>query len=113
MPDNYDPIALAQQYIREHLSESLTIDKVARHVRLSRTQFIKRFRQETAETFNAYLTRCRLEQARNMLENTDLTIRFISEFLGYGSDVHFYRLFLKHEGLTPSAYRERYQNSGR
>lgn len=110
---NYDPIAWAQQYIREHLAEQLTIELVAREVRLSRTQFVKRFRLETGETFNGYVTRCRLEQAKHMLEDTTLTIRFISENLGYNSDVHFYRLFLKHEGFTPSAYRAQFQNSGR
>lgn len=110
---NYDPIAWAKQYIREHLSEQLTIEKVARQARLSRTQFVKRFRQETGETFNGYVTRCRLERAKNMLQNTTLTVRFISGSLGYRSEVHFYRLFLKHEGDTPSAYRARYQNRGR
>jgi len=110
---NYDPIAWAQQYIREHLAEQLTIELVAQEVRLSRTQFVKRFRLETGETFNGYVTRCRLEQAKHMLEDTTLTIRFISENLGYNSDVHFYRLFLKHEGFTPSAYLAQFQNSGR
>lgn len=101
----YDPIQEAQQYIRDHLHEPLTQEKVARQVRLARTQFIRRFREETGQTFNQFVTLCRMQQAQVLLENTDFPLTKIYEFLGYRSFAHFNKTFRNHTGMLPSAYR--------
>jgi AraC-like DNA-binding protein/mannose-6-phosphate isomerase-like protein (cupin superfamily) len=102
---SYNPIPHAQQYIRDHLHEHLTQESVAKRVRLSRTQFIKQFRNETGETFNQFVTRCRMEQAKIMLANTDFPVHFVALSVGYKSDVHFHQRFQKWEGMLPSVYR--------
>lgn len=107
----YDPIREAQKYIRENLHERLTLEKVAQKVRLSRTQFVKKFRQETGETFNGFVTRCRLEKARELLVSSDYPMQFIRKSLGLGSEVQFYRVFQKYENCSPTAYRKANKNS--
>jgi len=103
--DNYEPIPRAQQYIREHLDEQLTQDKIARLVRLSRTQFIRRFREETGQTFNKFVTACRLEQAKVLLQETDFTIHFIGKSLGFKSPAYLNTLFQKNMGMLPTEFR--------
>jgi AraC-like DNA-binding protein len=102
------PIYQAQQYIQTHLLDSLTQDNVARRVQLSRTQFIRLFHEETGQTFNQYVTQCRLEQAKAMLENTDFPLTFICNATGYHSTRYFNTVFSKHVGMLPSAYRQQY-----
>lgn len=102
----YPPIARAQQYIREHLYEKLTIEQVARIVYLSRAQFAKRFHSETGQTFNEFVTQCRLEQAVIMLKETDFTLTYICRVLGYRSPTYFHGLFLKHYKVSPLEFRK-------
>lgn len=99
------PIARAQQYVREHLHESLTQETMARLVRLSRTQFIRRFREETGQTFNQFVTQCRIEQAGVLLRQTDFPLTYIHQAVGYQSAAHFNVVFRKHTGVSPAAFR--------
>jgi AraC-like DNA-binding protein len=102
--DEADPIKRAQSYVREHLGEALTIERVARHCYMSRSQFAKMFRAETGETFNTFLTSCRLEEAKLRLTTTTAQIAGLSRHVGL-KPRHFNQLFLRHTGLTPGAYR--------
>lgn len=102
---DYAPISSAQQYIRQHLDENLTQDKVAQLVRLSRTQFIRRFREETGHTFNQFVTACRLEQAKVLLQETEFTIDFIRQSVGFKSPGYLNLLFRKEVGMLPSEFR--------
>jgi AraC-like DNA-binding protein len=103
--NEYTSIPAAQQYIREHLGENLTQDKVAQVARLSRTQFIRRFREETGQTFNQFVTACRLEQAKVLLRETEFTVNFIGESVGFKSPGYLNLLFQKETGMLPSKYR--------
>jgi AraC-like DNA-binding protein len=109
----YPPIARAQQYIREHLYEKLTIEQVARIVYLSRAQFAKRFHSETGQTFTEFVTQCRLEQAVIMLKETDFTLTYICRVLGYRSPTYFNGLFVKHYNTSPLAYRKAHHGTQR
>lgn len=103
--DRDTPILRAQQYVREHLNEELTQDNIARRVYLSRTQFIRRFRVETGQSFNEFVTQCRMEQAKNLLLQTDFPLTFIHLSVGYKSPTYFNAVFRKHAGMLPSQYR--------
>jgi len=103
--NQHDPIHSARQYIREHLGEQLTQESIAQIARLSRTQFIRRFREETGQTFNQFVTACRIEQAKVLLTETDFTLRFISESLGLKSPTYLNTLFRKQEGMRPAEFR--------
>lgn len=101
----YNSIDEAQKYIRSNLHEHLTQDSVARAVRLSRTQFIRRFREETGQTFNQYVTGCRIERAKVLLRTTNFPLTFVYGSLGYKSSTHFNALFRKSTGKLPKEYR--------
>jgi AraC-like DNA-binding protein len=100
-----DPIARAQQYMREHLHLKLTLENVAREVHLSRAQFARRFHQQSGQTFTAFLTQCRLEQAAVILRETDFTLVYICRVLGYRSPTYFHNLFQRHTKMAPLEFR--------
>jgi AraC-like DNA-binding protein len=99
-----DPIARALAYINSHLQESLSIDRVAAHVFVSRAYFTRQFRHATGKTFIEYVTERRMEEAKVLLQDTNWSIEKISAFVGVTS-AHLRSLFLQNHGLTPGAYR--------
>ncbi len=100
-----DPIMQAQEYIRSHLSQPLTIEGVAHKVLMSRAQFTKRFRQETGKTFMEFLLECRLEHAKTLLKESDWTASFVSEHSGFKSYSYFGKFFRAQTGMTPGEFR--------
>jgi len=105
--EKYDPIEEAQQYIRENLSKHLTQESVACEVYLSRTQFIRRFHESTGQTFNQFVASCRLEQAKVLLEQSNFTLEYIRQAIGFKSSTYFNTFFQKNEGMLPSEYRKK------
>lgn len=100
-----DPIKRAQAYVKQHISEQLTIDHVARYCYMSRSQFAKVFRTETGETFNQFLTNCRLEEAKLRLTTTTAQVAGIARHVGL-KPRHFNELIREHTGMTPGMYRK-------
>jgi AraC-like DNA-binding protein len=104
--DNRTPISKALEYIQNHLNRPLSIDLVARWVGLSRTVFIRNFRDETNESFKEYLTRLRLEQAKVLLRQTTLPVDHISDRVGLSSG-QLRNLFHEKCQCTPKEFRLR------
>ena len=105
--DNYDPIERAQEYIQANLSRSLTIDKVAYAIHMSRSQFTRRFHAQTGQTFTEYVIARRLEQAQLFLCESSWSVEQITEFIGFRSASYFHSLFHRTFGMTPIEYRQR------
>jgi AraC-like DNA-binding protein len=102
-----DPIKRAQNYIRQNLGDHLTLERVARYCYMSRSQFARKFHEETGETFTVFLTRCRLDEAKMRLETSSAQIAGISRHVGL-KPRHFAQIFQQSTGLTPSEYRRRH-----
>ncbi|MDF2925090.1 MAG: hypothetical protein K0R57_4004 [Paenibacillaceae bacterium] len=99
-------ITLAKQHIQEHLIEDLTLQQVAELIYLNPVYFSRLFKQETGVTFSDYLISCRMEKAAELLKNSHLKIYSIAQSVGYKDIRHFYKVFKKHTGHTPTEYRE-------
>ncbi len=104
LEDRADPVGRAQEYIRSHLNQTLTIDQVARLTYLSRSQFTRRFREETGRTFNEFVTDRRLEEARYLLRTTDWNIEQICKAIGMKSS-RLRSLFRQNLEASPSLFR--------
>ena len=63
-PREQDPMMRAEEFIQTHLGDDLTIDKVAKHLYMSRAYFTRQFRVHTGKTFVEYLTQFRLKEAK-------------------------------------------------
>jgi AraC-like DNA-binding protein len=107
-----DAIEDARQYIRTHLRDALTIEKVARRFYMSRSQFTRLFRQRTGQTFAEYLAQCRLEEAQILLRESTLSSRRIARYVGLRSAPYFSQFFTRSTGLTPRQFRNGSQPAG-
>jgi AraC-like DNA-binding protein len=93
-------------HISIHYGEPLTVDGLGELAGMSGGYFATCFRDTVGISPIEYVIQTRLRQAKEMLEDTDTTIRRISERCGFASPKYFARLFHRREGLTPSAFRE-------
>ena len=98
-------IEQAKRFITDHYQESLTLEEVAGHVQLSPYYFSKLFKDEAGMTFIEWLTSFRIEQAKKLLDDTNLSLKEISYEVGYHNPNYFSRVFKKMVGKAPTDYR--------
>ena len=97
----------AMNYVRSHLAQQLDGESVANALGLSRKTLCTRFKNETGETFAAYVRRLRVERARRLLDTTDYEIAQIAYQTGFSSQSHLQTAFKSATGLTPREWRTR------
>ncbi len=95
-----------KQFLVENHASSLTLDEIAWQTKLSREHVARTFRQRTGQTVFEYLARVRLEAAQQLLADSALPITEIAHRTGFSSPTLFGRIFKRHIGQTPQAYRQ-------
>ncbi|MBQ8613865.1 MAG: helix-turn-helix domain-containing protein [Ruminiclostridium sp.] len=102
------PVILCLDYIYNNLHTKITLDKLAEVSHMSPTYISRLFHKEVGVTVSDYITRKRIEAAKNMLRYSEHTSIEITECLCFSSESHFIQVFKKHTGCTPKTYREKY-----
>lgn len=104
-----DPeVAKAISFIRERVNTVIEVDDVVAQVGLSRRRLYDRFRESTGKSIFAYIRDRRLENFARLLLETNHTVSEIAYAMGDDSDTNVARLFKKHFGMTPVAYRRKH-----
>ena len=105
--ENAEPPAIsrAKTFITEHSAEELSLEQVAKAVNMSSFYFCKMFKKFTGVNFTEYVSRIRIEKARNLLLNPNLRISEIAYEVGFQSLTHFNRVFKKVLGQSPTEFR--------
>ena len=93
--------------IHEKHTEKITLETLAKTARLSRSAFIKRFKDVCGMTPSGYITKQRIDTAGNMLLNTGYSVSDIAFKTGFYDSAHFSRAFSKIHGISPSEYRNK------
>ncbi|MCR8645548.1 response regulator [Paenibacillus sp. N1-5-1-14] len=88
-----------------YMDEDFSLQQVCSHIYLSISYFSALFKQHSGETFIEYLTRIRLEKAKELLTLTSLKTYDIAARVGYGDPQYFSVIFKRNMGLTPKDYR--------
>ncbi len=104
-----DRILAVQKLMEKNPGKSYPYDQLANISGMSRRSFERRFKAATGDTALTYLQRIRVETAKTMLENEDLSFDEIAYHVGYQNSSAFRKIFVKHAGLLPSEYRRRFQ----
>jgi YesN/AraC family two-component response regulator len=95
----------AISYINNHFQEKVTLEKVARHCGMGPFQFSRAFKREHGLTFQEFLLRYRIDQARALLKNPRVSILDSVFAVGFNDASYFARLFKRYVGVSPSRYR--------
>lgn len=95
-------------YIQHHLSETITVEQIAKKLFLSRPYLSRRFKEETGESLTGFILKEKTEEAKRLLRYSEKPLTAISNYLGFSSPSHFSRVFKKYAGYNPREYREKY-----
>jgi two-component system response regulator YesN len=106
--DAIRPIRIAQQYIMEHFNEPITLEDVCATIGFSTSYFSRMFKNATGEGFSKYITRIRIEKAKELFRDTNFPVAEVCEMVGYSDIKHFTATFKKMTSLNPGQYRKLY-----
>jgi AraC-like DNA-binding protein len=87
-------------------AQPLDLDAIAGHAGYSRFHFVRAFRRAFGETPRAYLTRRRIERAKDLLRSANLTVTEVCHLVGFASLGSFSARFAELVGVPPTAYRD-------
>lgn len=99
-------VVQAQDYLRDHCTETLHMPEVAAILGISLRTLNRRFKHATGDSPNNYLLQQRLHSARELLRTSNLSIAEVAVAAGYGDSDYFSRLFREAMKQTPRDYRE-------
>lgn len=102
---------LAMNYIRTHTNEPIQITDVAKHLNRSCSYTIQLFKKNLGINIGAYITRCKLEEAKSLLSYSTKSLLEISTYLCFSSQAYFQNVFKKKFGVTPLQYRNQHRST--
>src|SRR5262245_23336497 len=95
----------AIEFMHDNCGRELKLTEIAATAYLSEFHFARLFKKITGMTPHGYLASLRIEKARRMLAETDLSIADIGAQISYTSQSHFTKIFREATGMTPRAFR--------
>lgn len=93
--------------IQLRAADHWSLSGLARELAISKYHLSHRFKEATGVTFRSYLLRARVERAKSLLADEQLPITEVAFMSGFNDLARFDKVFKRHTGLTPSAYRAR------
>lgn len=102
------PLGMAVHFISKHYMEQISQEDVAAAANVSSTYLSKLFKEEMNMGFSEYLTEVRMEEAKKLLSETNISIKEIAGIVGYIDEKYFSKTFKKVNGIKPTDYRRLY-----
>ena len=103
--------AATRAWALERLDEPLTLTDLARHARMSRRTFARRFGDEVGLSPGRWLIQQRVARARHLLESTDLAVDQIAARVGFATGASLRQHLHAAIGVSPQAYRRTFQTA--
>jgi transcriptional regulator GlxA family with amidase domain len=103
------PIGRVHAYVVAHLKEALPVERLAEVAGVSVRTVARQFVKELGQTPHDFVERVRLDQARNLLEATDLALKAVAFDCGFASPEQMRAAFQRRLGLSPLRYRESFR----
>jgi len=99
------PVAQVQQYVLAHLTEDLTLDRLAAVARMSSRNFSRIFARDARATPAEFVESARLDAARVMLERSAVPLKTVAYACGFRDPHHMRAVFRRRLGVSPQQYR--------
>ncbi|MEH6631629.1 MAG: helix-turn-helix domain-containing protein [Halopseudomonas aestusnigri] len=103
------PITDCQVWIADHYPKSKPVEQMVERSGLNPRTFTRRFRAATGFSPIEYVQALRIEEAKQMLETAELSNDEVGALVGYDDPASFRRVFKRGVGLSPAAYRKKFQ----
>lgn len=94
-------------YIDEHFFEEISLTLMTERFNVEGSYFSKVFRQQIGETFMVYITKRRIEKAKQYMKNMSVNLTEVAFMTGYDDYSYFSRVFRKMVGMSPREYRNK------
>ena len=101
----YARLQRVREYVEHHLSDDLSLGRVARVAGLERRYFSSFFHKKTGVRFTEWVTSCRIERAMHQLTKKNYAISNVAFAVGFQDVRTFQRAFKKLTGMTPRDYK--------
>ncbi|MGI9288161.1 MAG: helix-turn-helix domain-containing protein [Pseudomonadales bacterium] len=105
-------VHLARVFVEDHYHEKIRVEKIAEFCGMNEGCFARCFKEEYNMTFCKYLSRFRMEKAKQMLRNPNASVTDVVYAVGFSDPSYFTRLFRRFTGTCPSCYRDEHGLSG-
>lgn len=99
----------ALDYIAEHFTETVRLEDAAKHVHLSRYRLAHLIKEVTGHSLIHHVHRLRIQYARELLEESDISGSEIAYKSGFGDQSYFIKVFRQATGLTPARYQRQFR----
>lgn len=99
-------VSTIQEYIQLNFSKTVKISELSERLGLSRSHLHRIFKTCTGKSIQDYLVSVRINTARSLLADTDLSCSSIAMSVGYAHYTTFFKMFKLNTGLTPQEYRD-------
>ena len=96
-----------RNYIEEHYHERITVQNISDSIFYSPNYLNNLFKKETNQTLLEYLTKVRIEKAKQLLHEPNMKIYMMAEAVGYSQESYFRTVFKRLTGLNPKEYIEK------
>lgn len=108
-PEEQDLSTRVNLYLAGHWSDpGLTVQDMAQELGFTNTYLCAAYKKSSGLTINQYITRLRVEHARELLSSTQKKLYEVGKAVGYTDGKYFTKVFTRETGLTPKQYRERH-----
>ncbi|MHB8278223.1 MAG: helix-turn-helix domain-containing protein, partial [Candidatus Humimicrobiaceae bacterium] len=101
---HYKYVEFVKEYINKQYKEEILLDELASVIHISRTYLSFLFKKEVGITFPQYLTKFRINKAKELMKHSEFRINEISAMVGYSDPAYFNKIFKKVVGTTPYNY---------
>ncbi len=95
------------EILQKNVRSRITINQICSLISYSRAYIFKEFKQATGKSVMEYLTALKIEKAKQMLRETDMSVKEISDSLCFDTPNYFSKTFKKYAFSTPTAYKKR------
>jgi two-component system response regulator YesN len=100
-------VVKAREYVEENYADcDLSLNSAATHVGINSSYLSTLFKNETHESFIDFINRLRIRKAKELLDNTFISVKEAGYAVGFNTIHNFIRTFKKFEGTTPGKYNE-------
>ncbi|UOG75785.1 AraC family transcriptional regulator [Hymenobacter tibetensis] len=100
--------AAVVQYIKQHLTEQITVEKLSALACMSKATFFRVFKRELGLTPIEYIIQERLAEAKRLLRNPLTSVADVCFRAGFNNTAYFQKLFKQYEGMTPGLYKKQH-----